>query len=264
MAKENNGGKGMKNLSNGAKIAILLGMGFISGVLGFLIGKIMKALEKSGSIESIRDGLKSAAVVSVPVLAVISVTVIFTVAIYRYNKAVRTLKTIGEDDEDKLSEVEHSLDLPVTLLNVWTILDMLFLALSVEILVYSGIDGLLKKVFEVSAVAFFIITYAVMFALTRKYIELVKKMNPEKQGDLLDMNFHKEWEDSCDEAQKLIIYKAAYKAFKTANYTCICLWVVCLIAQLAFNAGVLPVICVSAIWLVLTVSYSVESAKLEK
>lgn len=264
MAKENNSGRGMKKLSNGAKIAILLGVGFISGVLGFLIGRIMKALEKSGGIESIKDGLKSAAVVSVPVLAVISVTVIFTVAIYRYKKAVRTLKTIGDDDEDKLSDVEHSLNFPLTLLNIWTILDMLFLALSVEILIYGGIEGLLKKVFEVSAVAFFIITYAVMFALTRKYIELVKKMNPEKQGDLLDMNFHKEWEDSCDEAQKLITYKAAYKAFKTANYTCMGLWVVCLIAQLAFHTGVMPVICLSVVWLVMTGAYCAESSRLEK
>lgn len=254
----------MKNLSNGAKIAILLGMGFICGVLGFLTGRIMKALEESGSIESIKNGLKTAAVVSVPVLAVISVTVIFTIAVYRYKKAVRTLKNLSEEDEDILSEVEHSLNFPLALLNIWTILDMLFFALSVEIMLYGGIDGLFKKVFEVSAIAFFIITYAVMFALTRKYIELVKKMNPEKQGDLLDMNFHKEWEDSCDEAQKLITYKAAYKAFKTANYTCMILWLVCLIAQLAFNSGVLPIICVSAVWLVLTVSYCAESSKLEK
>ena len=60
--------------------------------------------------------------------------------------------------------------------------------------------------------------------MSRFIVELEKKLNPEKKGDVIETNFSKKWEDSCDEAQKMIIYEAGYRAYRAGMkaFTFIC------------------------------------------
>ena len=99
-----------------------------------------------------------------------------------------------------------------------------------------------------------------IFSATRK----MKEMNPSKKGSVYNVKFRDKWEESCDELEKVIIYKSAYKAYKTTALTCIVLWVVTATLSIAFKTGPLPSIAVSIIWLVQTVSYCREAMKLER
>ena len=95
-------------------------------------------------------------------------------------------------------------------------------------------------------------------------VDLEKEMNPSKRGSVYDAKFRDKWEESCDELEKVIIYKSAYKAYKTTALTCIVLWVVTATLSIAFKTGPLPSIAVTVIWLVQTVSYCREAMKLER
>ena len=69
-------------------------------------------------------------------------------------------------------------------------------------------------------------------------------MNPEKQGSVYDLNFRKKWWGSFDEAEKFVTYKASYTTMKAISYTCMGLWLFCLIGMIFFDFGVLPLIMV--------------------
>lgn len=83
-------------------------------------------------------------------------------------------------------------------------------------------------------------------------------------GSIYDTNFSKKWVDSCDEAIKLGIFKSAYKAYTCVSTTCIILWIFCVIGYDLWNFGVMPMVIVTIIWLVQTISYSIESIKYNK
>ena len=89
-------------------------------------------------------------------------------------------------------------------------------------------------------------------------------MNPLLKGSIYDMNFSKKWIDSCDESIKLGIFKSAYKAYVSVSKTCIILWVFCIIGNVLWNFGIMPIVIVTIIWLVQTISYCLESIKYSK
>ena len=99
--------------------------------------------------------------------------------------------------------------------------------------------------------------------LNQLQIDLTKRMNPKMKGSVYDFKFHEKWEESCDEAEKMTIYKAAYKAFRTANSLCSMIWVVLAVGSFLFHFGPLPVVLLSVIWLTMNVAYYRESMRLE-
>jgi hypothetical protein len=100
--------------------------------------------------------------------------------------------------------------------------------------------------------------------LQQKAVDLEKQINPEKRGSVYDLKFAKKWEDSCDEREKMIIYKSAYLAYKTTSRFCIGLSIVLMLGSLPFGYGPLPAGAVLLVWLVQLVRYCVAAMKLEK
>lgn len=99
----------------------------------------------------------------------------------------------------------------------------------------------------------------VSMILSQKVVNFTKELNPEKQGSVYDMNFGRKWIGSFDEAEKFVTYKSSYTAMKATSYTCMGLWLVCLIGMISFNFGVLPLVMVVVIWLVQTSTYCLQA-----
>ena len=64
------------------------------------------------------------------------------------------------------------------------------------------------------------------------------------------MKFQKKWVDSCDEAEKIMIGKCAYKAYTATGTVCAVLAIVLAVCALVFGIGFLPSLVVCLIWLV--------------
>ena len=97
-----------------------------------------------------------------------------------------------------------------------------------------------------------------------RYVKLLQKTHPEKKGEPSSLKFQEQWLESCDEAEKEIIYRSAYKAYMTVNRTVPVLLVGTMVAHLYFDTGMFAVVVVSVIWLLMQFTYSHYCVKLRK
>lgn len=116
--------------------------------------------------------------------------------------------------------------------------------------------------FTISTLFFVLCSFGYL-RLNQVQVDLTKRMNPKMKGSVYDFKFHEKWEESCDEAEKMTIYKASYKAFRTVNSLCAGIWVVLAVGSFVFHFGPLPIVLLTVIWLTMNAVYYSESMRLE-
>ena len=115
-------------------------------------------------------------------------------------------------------------------------------------------------VFFIGIVSFFaIMIEAILFQ--QKCVDTTKQMNPEKKASVYDMRFQKKWIDDCDEAEKIMIGKCAFKAYSATNAVCTVLAIVLAVCALVFAIGFLPSFTVCLIWAVNISMYCKEAMR---
>ena len=167
----------------------------------------------------------------------------------------------GEPDEQIIEAVEDKLSQGMFILSVIMIVQMLFFGIMM-----ADLENIADYSFAIAMVAtgVFVVGNLAQLKQQQLMVDLEKEMNPSKRGSVYDAKFRDKWEESCDELEKIIIYKSAYKAYKTTALTCVILWIVTATLSIAFKTGPLPSVAVTVIWLVQTVSYCREAMKLER
>ncbi len=125
-----------------------------------------------------------------------------------------------------------------------------------------GVDG--SSLLPLVSIAGFAAVAAETIVLQQKLVDLCKRLYPEKQGSVYDFKFKKKWMDSCDEAEKILIGKCAYKAYSAVNIACLVLWLVLTMAALFLDIGFLPALAVCIIWAVSQSVYCYWSLRLSR
>ena len=210
------------------------------------------------------------AVIILGVLSFIVCWVIYRKARAMYEGALTSAKVTGEPgesgesgepDEQIIEAVEDKLSQGMFILSVIMIVQMLFFGIMM-----ADLENIADSSFALAmaATGVFVAGNLAQLKQQQLMVDLEKEMNPSKKGSVYDAKFRDKWEESCDELEKIIIYKSAYKAYKTTALTCVILWIVTATLSIAFKTGPLPSIAVSIIWLVQTVSYCREAMKLER
>ncbi|WP_442911333.1 DUF3169 family protein [Lachnoclostridium sp. An131] len=97
-----------------------------------------------------------------------------------------------------------------------------------------------------------------------RYVKLIQLGHPEKTADPSSRNFQKKWLESCDEAEREVIYRSAYKAYAMMGKLVPVLLVVTMLANLFFNTGMLAVVMVAVIWLAVTMTYTCSCVALKE
>ena len=169
--------------------------------------------------------------------------------------------TAAEPDEQIIEEIEDKLSQGMFILSVIMIVQMLFFGIMMADLQNIADSSLIVAMV---ATGVFVAGNLAQLKQQQLMVDLEKEMNPSKKGSVYDAKFRDKWEESCDELEKIIIYKSAYKAYKTTALTCVILWIVTATLSIAFKTGPLPSVAVTVIWLVQTVSYCREAMKLER
>ena len=100
--------------------------------------------------------------------------------------------------------------------------------------------------------------------IQQKCVDATKKINPEKTASVYDMKFQKKWMDGCDEAEKIVVGKCAFKAYSATNTICSVLAIVLAICALIFEIGFLPSLVICLIWIVNVSAYCKEAIKYSK
>ena len=271
--RENNKAENNKK-ENKAALKKFIPMLIVCALIGGLVGGASSFIgysDFSGSIVEaallIVNMVSPWAVIILGVLSFIVCWVIYRKARAMYEGALTSAKVTGEPgesgepDEQIIEAVEDKLSQGMFILSVIMIVQMLFFGIMM-----ADLENIADSSFALTmaAAGVFVAGNLAQLKQQQLMVDLEKEMNPSKKGSVYDAKFRDKWEESCDELEKVIIYKSAYKAYKTTALTCIVLWVVTATLSIAFKTGPLPSIAVTVIWLVQTVSYCREAMKLER
>jgi hypothetical protein len=107
----------------------------------------------------------------------------------------------------------------------------------------------------------FLINIFLIILLQQKMVDLLKELNPEKKGSIYDVKFEKRWMESCDEAQKMQIYHAAWESYRIMNVAYVFAWMITYMANLFFGADIFATVVVAALWMVQSSVYCYKSIK---
>lgn len=235
---------------------------------GCLIGQLVAKGEKSGDLEAFLVSMKNILTVAIPPLFVLLASVSLIVLLIFYLSCQKMYRGLQADlsDDDLLDLFEYKLNAPLIVVNVMQIVSLFFFGCIIYIAEFAsyGRDGGFETVVVITDVVFFVLIFVAGMLVPKGIVEMEKKMNPEKRGNVFDFKFQEVWLSSCDEAQKLIAYRAAYHAFRNTNIACCVLWTLTFIGIFIFKTGVYPILCVCLIWLINSLSYMLKAAELEK
>lgn len=197
-----------------------------------------------------------------PILSAVNLlgSLIFCVIFYFIGK--NGYKKWDGEDERHIEKVEGCLSAVIIVSSLSSLVGMFLMSLWFH---QFNVETTKHFVFvEVMMLSIFILDLIFSVAMQRTAVELAKKINPEKQGEVLAHNFQKKWEKSCDEGELLQIYQASCSAYKVGSNICIVLWIVFAFLDMTLNIGFLPAATAIAILLALQITYYVKAAQLQK
>lgn len=260
MSKENNKKENKKALK------ILVPVVIAAGILGGLIG-VFAATDSAESLSDIiARNLESFIMVAAPYLVIIIATVGFLLELFFYTSAKKEYalyeQAIDDEEMDKyVASIDKKNSMALLTGSVSLILSFMFYGATMAYINHHiESDSLLYLL----ALVFFVIACFGASKLQQLVVDLEKLMSPEKKGSVYDLNFSSKWEESCDEMEKLLIYKSAYASYKATSVG-YAIAVVCLmLMSFFFDYGPLPVMVVCALWLVTVISYCLAAMKYDK
>ena len=258
--------KRVKERSNKRILITFILMIVACGVIGYFFGMITAKSEETQTFAQTVDVMKNVVIQSFPVLfmivAVLSI-IIPTIGYIHCNKMYQKLKA-DRDNDELWDHLENALNGPLITSTLFSIANMCLFLCFVYGAVTDKIDERYGKTVLLIGLVVFVISTVMGIVIPHLVIKIEKELNPEKKGNVLDSKFREVWMDSCDEAQQMMVYKSAYKAFSNTNMVCIWLIAITFVCAMLFKTDILSMIIVSLIWFINTLSYMLHAAKLER
>ncbi|MBQ7766782.1 MAG: DUF3169 family protein [Lachnospiraceae bacterium] len=253
------------NKKIGLFAVILVISGFMGGILGAIGIRLVISMEESGMtfVEFWNQLQRDFAVPASFLLIILDIIFIIISSSYLF-KAKKLWKSDMDEDE-KYEVVDKKLSLSVVISNVSYFVNFAFFGFAF----YTGLsfvegvsESWLQIYMRMIDLVVFMATLFINLAIQRACVNLTKLMNPEKKGSVYDMKFDKVWYQSCDEAERMQIGLASYKAFQAVNNTLIALMVIFVLGAMFFEIGILPIVVITVVALVNNITYGVTSMKL--
>ena len=180
-----------------------------------------------------------------------------------YRSAKKLLGAWDGEDEDISDEIDRKLSTAIWISSASLVLSYFLIAAS-----YSGgfatFDSKERTIVFFVGIAAFLAIMVEMIIIQQKCVDTAKQTNPEKKASIYDMRFQKKWMEDCDEAEKIMIGKCAYKAYTATNTVCTILAIVLAICALVFEIGFLPSLVVCLVWIVNLSVYCKEAMRYSK
>lgn len=245
-------------------IPILIVCGFFGAIIGFISARngVQTSADMLGhTVSEILYLISPYAVMFAILLPSAWALMVYRSAVKLYVKS----EEAGDDGEEEIletffDEAERKMSFSMAVLSVGTVVGMMFFGITLS-QAERQIDQ--RPTIYMISVAVFVLGNFIATRLSQLQIDMVKRMNPSKRGSVYDLNFHKKWEESCDEAEKLVIYRASHKAFRGTCLACSAGWIILSLGSFIFDYGPLPVIVISAVWISMIIIYYRESIRLE-
>ena len=232
----------------------------IGGVIGYFSGYGAA----KGGLEQLTARIKEAGAFFgthiAPWLMLALAAAVPAVCIPIYRSARKLAAAWDGEDEAVSDAIDRRLSEVIWLTSAALILSYFLIAAS-----YSGgfaaFDSRNSTIVLFVGVAAFLAVMVEAVILQQKCVDAAKQTNPEKKASVYDMRFQKKWMEDCDEAEKLMIGKCAYKAYAATNTACAVLAIALAVCALVFDIGFLPSFMVCLIWIVNLTVYCREAMR---
>ncbi len=232
----------------------------VGGVIGYYSGygsakggtdKLIGIMKEAGAFfgANIAPWLMTATAVILP-----------AVCIPIYRSAGKLLGKWDGEDEIVSDTIDRKLSAVLWIASSALVLSYFLIAASYSGGIAAFDDRERTVVFFIGIAAFFAIMIEVII-FQQKCVDTAKQMNPEKKASVYDMKFQKKWTEDCDEAEKIIIGKCAFKAYSATNAVCTVLSIVLAVCALLFGIGFLPSLAVCLVWIVNLSVYCKEAMR---
>ena len=241
-------------------LMIIIISAIVGGILGFMSVNLKEFL--GSSVPKLITNILEI-ITPFASLALSIVLIIVSQTIYKDSRKKYDLWKEANDD-DTIDKIEIKLSYILLFTSINTILGFFFFGIGVMLAPFDNVDGGLSYIKAICFIIGFVLSISFSILIQKKIINLEKEMNPLLKGSVYDAKFTTKWIDSCDEAIKLGIFKSAYKAFSSVSTTCSILWIFCILGYGLWDFGIMPMVMVTIIWLVQTISYCRESIKQSK
>ena len=180
-----------------------------------------------------------------------------------YRSAKKLLGAWDGENENISDEVDRKLSAALWISSASLVFSYFLIAAT-----YSGgfamFDSRERTIAFFVGIAAFLAIMIETIIIQQKCVDTAKQTNPEKKASVYDMKFQKKWMEDCDEAEKIMIGKCAYKAYTATNTVCTILAIVLAICALVFDIGFLPSLVVCLVWIVNLSVYSKEAMRYSK
>lgn len=189
----------------------------------------------------------------------------FAVCLPIYFSAKKQFSAWDGEDEAVSGEVEAKLSVCIWITGLCMVLAFFLLAAMFAGFVgNAGTPQMMPAPIFFGGLAGFLVDLLAPVVLQQKLVDLTKALNPEKQGSVYDTKFQKKWYGSCDEAERIVIGRCAFQAYRAMTTACMALWVVFALGGMFFNWGFLPAMAVCIVWGVGQSAYAYTCLKLGK
>lgn len=238
----------------------------VGAIIGGVFGIILVFAEVTGDKDKLVDFIKDASrffgAYIVP-WVMLAVAFIFpAVGLPIYNSAKKQLAAWDGEDDVVSSAIDRKLSIALWVSSMVLIFSFFLIAASCYVGRISD-DTTRSNLFLINTFGFLAIMIEEVL-LQQKCVDAAKQMNPEKKASFYDVRFLKKWNDDCDEAEKIINGKCAYKAFSVTNIVCTFLSGILAVCASLPGVGFLPSLTVCFVWMINTSVYYKESIRYSK
>lgn len=177
-----------------------------------------------------------------------------------YSKYKKVKDMWDGEDEDSANQIEEKISYVIWAEYIATALGFLYFALML------GGDVFDTFVLWKGIVVFlvFVINVVLITIMQQKCVDLEKEMNPEKKGSVYDIKFNEKWLESCDEAEKMTIYRSAWASYRVMAAAYVAAWMITFLANEFFDTGLFACCVVVVLWIIQNSVYCYKSIHLMK
>lgn len=243
-----------KNMNTYIKYILML---LVSLVIGGCIGFLISFFNPDSIGDGAWDIVKQLRIFMFPLLIVIGlVSILQGEYILKRNKGLgKKLHVAGDEESDSIEyEIEKVGAWGMIGNTVFNVLSLLVLSTGYSMEYIESLDGTGNKWLLASFFVFIVESFYMGFWQIR-FVKGIQRIYPEKTGDPASGKFQKQWLESCDEAEKEVIYQASYKTYLMGMKLIPFLAFLALFTHLVWNTGVMAVVVLGIIWIVMTVTY---------
>lgn len=215
-------------------------------LIGMFVGMLLeKAEDGLGAFGSIAENMAN--VIKIHALEIVKALFLFEIlageiSFGRLKKLWNALETADDETGDRIDyETEKAGAIGTAMLGVLTLLTTIVATnvMSKQYFTTLELAALLKVL---GSLVIFILAYIYSGYWGVRLIKLEQKMDPTKKGDPISVKFQMEYVESCDEAEKELIYQSAFHSFTMMSQCYGVAMAAAMLLHMIWNTGITVVI----------------------